>query len=449
MALAKRKSLRPLMEPSYRMEDVPRCAKDLSSSVILRPSREQWQASMGEIVLLCNEAVARATVRRAAAAAPSSGHNDSGAAGGQDLYAGDGHADGSGAQGAIRYPAKPLSIEFIADRLDIDDPLNGMMVRDAAQGRLQGFVSWTTFTNWQRHFRWDSLHPAAAMEEDHVDEFPALPRANDDGSLAKRLAAQVYDGDVMGAGVVSPRIAEIALLGALGCGKFLMQTVIAELELPSSPYDFVVLQATEGSIPFYESLGFVRVGAVCRYLADDAEGPSNAAGEAESGSGTEAGQPGTVGYDHEKSYCTSKYYYYTDTRDNDTPRQIASRLKVDLDDMMFINQVLWGPDGITSGSKLRRGTPLRVPCSDDGSSGVTAPSPQSPVRKWHVCRENDTPKTLAKKLGVPVAALVKMNAPQYKGLTQTSMFRAGSKLLVPTEDYTPEDVDPDLTEWVT
>ena len=33
----------------------------------------------------------------------------------------------------------------------------------------------------------------------------------------------------------------------------------------SSQYDFVVLQATNNSIPFYESMGFVRVGAVARY----------------------------------------------------------------------------------------------------------------------------------------------------------------------------------------
>jgi len=482
MALAKRKSLRPLMEPAYSMEGVPRCVQGLSTSAILRPTRAEWQAAMGEIVLLCNEAVARATERRSATAAvadPATARitatptSTAAPANATDITfthgvsgpEGPTPAHGSGlvteeaapsvstpvaataASRLWRYPSKPLSIEFIADRLDIDDPLNGLMVRDKAHGRLQGFVSWTTFTHWQRHFRWDSLHPAAAMDEDHVDEFPAAARANDDGSLARRLAAQVFDGDVMGAGVVSPRIAEIALLGGLGCGRFLMQAVIAEMERPESPYDFVVLQATEGSIPFYEALGFVRVGAVCRYLADDAEGPLPE-GENE---GDEEGGDGH-GYDHERSYCTSRFYYYTDTRENDTPRQIAARLEVDLDDLLFINQVLWGTDGISGSSRLRRGTPLRIPCSGAANSKAPTTAVQeakSPVRRWHKCGENDTPKSVAAALGLDVDALVLMNAGKYKGLTRSSTLRRGTRLLIPTDDYMPEDINPDLTEWVT
>jgi predicted GNAT family N-acyltransferase len=42
--------------------------------------------------------------------------------------------------------------------------------------------------------------------------------------------------------------------------------VLEELEKPSSPYDHVVLQASENSVGFYEHHGFVRVGAIARYV---------------------------------------------------------------------------------------------------------------------------------------------------------------------------------------
>eukprot|EP01047_Picozoa_sp_COSAG01_P006010 COSAG01_NODE_214_length_21729_cov_684.831623_2_plen_77_part_00 len=41
-----------------------------------------------------------------------------------------------------------------------------------------------------------------------------------------------------------------------------------------SRYDWAVLQATENSVPFYESLGFVRVGAVAR-CTHDAQRPDH------------------------------------------------------------------------------------------------------------------------------------------------------------------------------
>jgi hypothetical protein len=53
------------------------------------------------------------------------------------------------------------------------------------------------------------------------------------------------------------------LLGALGCGATLLRLVIEELEL-GGQYDYIVLQATDNAIGFYENEGFVRVGAIAR-----------------------------------------------------------------------------------------------------------------------------------------------------------------------------------------
>jgi hypothetical protein len=148
-----------------------------------------------------------------------------------------------------------------------------------------------------------------------------------DGTLAAALQNTIYEGDPEEQGVVWPRVAEIGLLGGLGCGRWLTECAIEEVcaicpAIPAIPhtlvlqlntslgwvswsrltcaewvdeqghpltfaaatqnthrpfftpsmqmertstYEFVVLQATTNSVPFYESLGFVRVGAVARY----------------------------------------------------------------------------------------------------------------------------------------------------------------------------------------
>lgn len=61
------------------------------------------------------------------------------------------------------YDSKPLSLEYIADRMDLDDPLHGFVMRDKQTGWLQGFITVTTFTTWQKWFRWDSLADEAGV----------------------------------------------------------------------------------------------------------------------------------------------------------------------------------------------------------------------------------------------------------------------------------------------
>lgn len=296
---------------------------------------------------------------------------------------------------------KPLSLEYITDRVYTDDPLSGFIVRTRKEGWLQGFISCTTFTTWQRWFKWDSLHEEAGNlpfddaisdkskgidmdeiehksrkykkhqwqggrkrkkkkntkgkssngtnnssssnnnEDDNDDngddsknesmdvesengdlannqnlehsqikqeenssiqqintgtdtksngvkleeEFDAnipIPRTEEnilkferkwwserlidaDGRLARALENQIRDGDPNAEGVIWPHVAEISLLGGLGCGSWLLTLMIEELEKDDSPYDYVVLQAAENSVPFYEKHGFIRVGAISRY----------------------------------------------------------------------------------------------------------------------------------------------------------------------------------------
>ena len=182
---------------------------------------------------------------------------------------------------------KPLSQDYIADRVMIDDPLCGYMIRTERSGWLQGFIIRTTFTTWQVqaragchdvagrllpctvrppttnhqpcfycatprtpclqvNFRWDSNHAKAGLTRAARREHLC-----DDGALSTALEAQRRSGDPSESGIVWPRIAEISLLAALGCGGVLVKLLIEELESASSgkgQYDFLVLQATKGAM---------------------------------------------------------------------------------------------------------------------------------------------------------------------------------------------------------
>ena len=64
--LARRFSMPAMVQPPYQMSAVPRANRDLEGSVIIQPAcREEWVHAMGELVLLCNEAVSRAKQRAA------------------------------------------------------------------------------------------------------------------------------------------------------------------------------------------------------------------------------------------------------------------------------------------------------------------------------------------------------------------------------------------------
>lgn len=87
---------------------------------------------------------------------------------------------------------------------------------------LQGFITVTTFTNWQTTFRWDSMHDSAfSYDEPHMATMMATGQRkyDEDGTLAEAMQATVRSGDPWNEGIVWPRIAEISLLGGLGCGK--------------------------------------------------------------------------------------------------------------------------------------------------------------------------------------------------------------------------------------
>mmetsp|Transcript_5741 Transcript_5741/g.6536 ORF Transcript_5741/g.6536 Transcript_5741/m.6536 type:complete len:504 (-) Transcript_5741:524-2035(-) len=374
--------------------------------------REVFTCAMAEMVLLCNEAMRRANVR-----ATRNGKNPKCTTG-----------------GAMK--AKPLSLEYIADRLDIDDPIFGYLCRhpkfksDPDEGSsdkartemLQGFITCTTFTNRQRTFRWDSINKSAFSLDDDVlsqQMFNKERNVDESGALASELQNTVRLGDPWNEGIVWPRIAEVSLLGALGCGKLLLRLLIEKLEgiklnaCKDYNYDFLVLQATDNSVPFYESMGFVRVGAVTEEGNRD---PAVAIAPPEKF----------------KDRLVSSPVEQVLAKVAETPRDVARRFNVAPWDVIFLNKDLY-PD-ITVGSKLRKGTMLYIPSSKmeqtpDSSTTMDGPVDGSAI-KWYTAKENDTPRIIAQRFKVELKLIVSGNKSRLPGLLSSSRLKNGTKVKI-------------------
>ena len=197
-------------------------------------NRKAWEAISHELVVVCNEAARRRALLLKPAKA--------------------------------RY-FKPLSDAYIQDRLYYDDPCFGYSLRDAASKQLQGFVLATNWTVWQKTFQFAPVDTPNAF----VSLQDRSQHRCDSSGLAAALNACHRHGDPRKEGVIWDRVCEVSLLGALGCGRWLLFRLFRHL-LQARTHDFVVLQATHAAIPFYERLGFVRVGTVAM-ARDNAELP--------------------------------------------------------------------------------------------------------------------------------------------------------------------------------
>ena len=213
--------------------DIPFCEKDLSGS-FSKPcvARKEWISLCPKLVVVCNEAARRATLV----------HNPN----------------------ADRYD-KPLSETYIKERLMFGNSIRGHTVwmkpkNKACPIGLQGFVVTTDFMTWKETLRFSMNSPATGLTPG--DKYV---HARDNGLITKyleqaeRIRIETTDG-----AIIFKRVAEIAILGGLGCGSYLLRKALDDLD-KSKEYDIVVLQATKNAIPFYHKHGFLRIGAVARH----------------------------------------------------------------------------------------------------------------------------------------------------------------------------------------
>ena len=331
---------------------------------------------------------------------------------------------------------------------DVDDPLTGYFVRDK-DSKLQGFITCTTFTNWQKTFRWDSVHDSTFSYDDAEMAQQMLngERAFDtDGSLAAQLQQTVRCGDPWNEGIVWPQLAEISLLGGLGCGKALLALVIEQLETmkPTAKqnYDYVVLQATENSIPFYESMGFIRVGALT--IDDEFKKKQQAAAKQDEDTESEDSAPvanpvdPSSPADSEDSLSeivSSPVTEYVVEKPGESPSEIAKKFKVSAWDIVFLNHYLY--KDLNSRSRLIKGTKIFIPSQSEAKADAyaLAKSPkdlegESSAPRWYIARENDTPKMIARKFGVICKELVLANIERLPGLLALSRLKEGTRIKV-------------------
>jgi LysM repeat protein len=170
-------------------------------------------------------------------------------------------------------------------------------------------------------------------------------------------------------------------------------------------YDFLILQATENSIPFYESMGFIRVGCV---------------------------QGKTASPD---AYVSNPVFEYYTTKNGETPSTIAKEYGVDAWDVVFLNRPLHGND-LVQKSWLKSGTKMFVPkvehpCDVAAAAAAAAARSSAPLTpKWYMAEENETPRGIAKKLGVDFAELLRANKRRYPDLVGHSKLLGGTRVQI-------------------
>ena len=227
----------------------------------------------------------------------------------------------------------------------------------------------------------------------------------------------------------------------------------------SANYDYIALQATDNSIPFYESLGFVRVGAVCYDTKQSDNGENDDTTDSRPSSPAcsmtsstinnqkDSSESGTPSGKNErlvmpKAIVASPNFIYEVVKLY-TPNDIAKKLKICVWDIVFLNKDIY-PD-LKPTSRLMKGTQLYVPKTiddeeteeskqgDDKKHQTGSPPSETPT-KWFLAKENDTPRKIAKQFGIACNKLVSGNRRRLPELQATSRLRAGTRVKVSNLD---------------
>jgi len=281
-ARATRREYRRLIAEQDGFEDVPSCGRSdakfhQGSVMVAVEGRDAWLKLLPEMMAICNEAARRQHLKN--------------------------NPD------AVCFD-EPLSADYCYERVALaPDPLKGFIVREKKGAkRLQGFVLFHEFCGLAKSLVFDSRDPAAlfgsygsdgsvqrvfhrgndirtpldlvkatdlvaeASNEDEVDR-----SKDDDGDLADTLTKSPRETrdaprkDMFGGVIVVwPKLVEVSLCGALGCGGRLVRAALDQAKRDGM--ECVVLQAERRAIGFYEKLGLKRVGAVARFR-DRADAP--------------------------------------------------------------------------------------------------------------------------------------------------------------------------------
>ncbi|GMI37343.1 hypothetical protein TeGR_g10883, partial [Tetraparma gracilis] len=182
--------------------------------------------------------------------------------------------------------------------------------------------------------------------------------------------------------------------------------------LPPTPrhnYDFVLLQATDNSVGFYEAMGFRRVGAV---QGAPEKGAEDGGGKAPP---------------DDREIATSPHITYrTQGARYETPKGVATSHEVDVNDLLFLNKPLY--PGMQQSSRLRKNTALNIP--DKSALPRLQEREEDKEGMWYRSDEDETPKDISLKFNVDVKELVAANKRRLKGLLPHSKLQHDTKVQV-------------------
>jgi hypothetical protein len=224
-------------------------------------------------------------------------------------------------------------------------------------------------------------------------------------------------------------------------------------------YDYITLQATDNSIPFYESVGFSRVGALVQDESnnDDSNDNSNSLGRSGGSSSTTSNtddddaveaEPVEEGSPEKSNAIALKYEIftsplssYTIKKSGETPNDIAKKFKVDVWDIIFLNKDIYTELG--PGSRILANTvihmPPKVEPKPDASMQLnTARKAEAETPRWYVAKENETPRSISKKVGVNCLDLIEANRARLPGLMSNSRLKDGTRIKVSHFDVQEE-----------
>lgn len=197
----------------------------------------------------------------------------------------------------------------------------------------------------------------------------------------------------------------------------------------------MALQATDNSIPFYESLGFVRVGAVMK--DGTIEKRDRAKCKVVDGNLKEVPENYEV--------VTSKTYTYTIQKGGYSISDAAKKCHVDPWDIIFLNQHLG--TNLLPGTRLYKGTQLNVPFAEAENKSQIAKTCSNGISpKWHIARENETPRSIAKIYGVQCTDVVNANRRRHPELLSSSRLKEGTRVQVSHFDIESNDYKP-YSHW--
>jgi len=188
--------------------------------------------------------------------------------------------------------------------------------------------------------------------------------------------------------------------------KVLLSLAIERLEQMQSSasknYDFIVIHATHNAIDFYESMGFVRVGAIAHAAIEDEYEETD----------SPSAEPGEI--------VSSPVTIYVTKKNNETPLGISKAFDVNVWDVIFLNYTIY--PNLEPKSCLVKETKLFIP--KKCTHGKDVDRCEGDVQ-WYVAKEDETPKSIAFKLKISCQELLESNKCRLPDLCSNSRLMKG------------------------